>query len=73
MIKDTYSKSSKISCTYLGNLHTEAKHTISVSIIRTDSTKDHDGEVNDFVPTDLLVSSLGTWKDKIYVYKTITS
>ncbi len=32
MIKDTYSKSSRISCTYLGNLHTEAKYTLSLII-----------------------------------------
>ncbi len=52
--------STKISCKYLGNLHTEAKHSISGSVIHTDAPKDHDGEGNDFAPTDLLASSLGT-------------
>ena len=50
----------KISCTYLGDLHTEAKHSISGSVIHTDAPKDHDGEGKDFAPTDLLASSLGT-------------
>jgi len=50
----------KISCTYLGDLHTEAKHSLSGSVIHTDAPKDHDGEGKDFAPTDLLASSLGT-------------
>ena len=50
----------KIICTYLGNLHTEAKHSLSGSVIHTDAPKDHDGEGKDFAPTDLLASSLGT-------------
>ncbi len=41
-------------------MQTEAKHSLSGSVIRTDAPKDHDGEAKDFAPTDLLASSLGT-------------
>ena len=41
-------------------MHTEAKHSLSGSVIHTDAHKDHDGEGTDFAPTDLLASSLGT-------------
>ena len=41
-------------------MHTEAKHSISGSVIHTDAPRDHDGEGKDFAPTDLLASSLGT-------------
>ena len=44
MIKDTYSKSLKISCTYLGDLNTEANHTNSLSIFHANPTKDRDAE-----------------------------
>ena len=50
----------KINCNYLGNLRTEAKHSLSGNVIHTDAPKDHDGEGTDFAPTDLLASSLGT-------------
>ena len=41
-------------------MQTEAKHSISGSVICTDAPLDHDGEGKDFAPTDLLASSLGT-------------
>ncbi len=41
-------------------MHTEAKHSLSGSVIHTDAPIDHDGEGKDFAPTDLLASSLGT-------------
>ena len=41
-------------------MHTEAKHSLSGSVIHTDAPRDHDGEGQDFAPTDLLASSLGT-------------
>ena len=50
----------KISCYYLGDLQTEAKHSISGNVIHTDAPKDHDGEGKNFAPTDLLASSLET-------------
>tara|TARA_Y100001968_G_C18799300_1_gene454842 strand:+ start:195 stop:347 length:153 start_codon:yes stop_codon:yes gene_type:complete len=40
-------------CKYLGDLHTEAKHTLTGRFIHTDARKDHDGEGEDFTPTDL--------------------
>ena len=52
--------STKISCKYLGDLHAEAKRSLSGSIIHTDAPKDHDGDGKDFAPTDLLASALGT-------------
>ena len=52
--------STKICCKYLGDLHAEAKHSFSGSIIYTDAPKDHDGEGQNFAPTDLIASALGT-------------
>ena len=52
--------STKICCKYLGDLHAEAKHSLSGSIIYTDAPKDHDGEGQNFAPTDLIASALGT-------------
>ena len=52
--------STKISCKYLGDLQTEAVHSLSGSVLYTDAPKDHDGDGKDFAPTDLLASSLGT-------------
>jgi len=33
-------------------LHTEPKHSLSGSVIHTDAPKDHDGEGENFAPTD---------------------
>ena len=41
-------------------MHTEAKHSLSRSIIYTNVPKDHHDEGKDFAQTDLLASSLGT-------------
>ena len=41
-------------------MHTEAKHCLSGCVIKTDAPKDHDGKGENFVPTDLLASALGT-------------
>ncbi len=56
----TQLNSTKISCKYLGDLHAEAKHYPSGSILSTDAPKDHDGNGENFAPTDLLASALGT-------------
>ena len=53
-------KSTKISCKYLGDLQSEAIHSLSGNVIHTDAPKDHEGEGTNFAPTDLLASSLGT-------------
>ena len=52
--------STRINCKYLGDLHAEAKHCSSGSVVFTDAPKDHDGNGEDFAPTDLLASALGT-------------
>tara|TARA_B100000700_G_scaffold252457_1_gene283973 strand:+ start:1597 stop:1809 length:213 start_codon:yes stop_codon:yes gene_type:complete len=45
----------------LGDLQTEVKHCLSGNIINTDAPNYHDGKGRDFTPTDLLVSSLGSF------------
>ena len=40
-------------------MRTEAKHSLSGSVIHTDAPKDHDGKGTDFTLTDLLACSLG--------------
>ena len=51
---------SKIKCSYLGDLKCEAKHLQSGNIIRTDAPTDHCGKGENFSPTDLLATSLGS-------------
>ncbi len=51
---------SKITCSYLGDLKCEAKHLQSGNIIRTDAPTDHCGKGENFSPTDLLATSLGS-------------
>ena len=46
--------------TYTGNLHTEAKHVQSGTVIATDAPKDNQGNGEAFSPTDLLATSLAT-------------
>ncbi len=45
---------------YTGNLHTQAKHMQSGTVIATDAPKDNQGEGAAFSPTDLLATSLAT-------------
>ena len=51
---------SKIKCFYLGDLKCEAKHLQSGMKIKTDAPLDHCGKGENFSPTDLLATSLGT-------------
>ena len=51
---------SKIRCSYLGDLKCEAKHVSSGSLIKTDAPLDHCGKGENFSPTDLLATSLGS-------------
>ena len=51
---------SKINCSYLGDLKCEAKHLQSGSRINTDAPLDHCGKGENFSPTDLLATSLGS-------------
>ena len=51
---------SKIKCNYLGDLKCEAKHLQSGNTIKTDAPLDHCGKGENFSPTDLLATSLGS-------------
>ncbi len=51
---------SKITCSYLGDLKCEAKHLQSGNLITTDAPVDHCGKGENFSPTDLLATSLGS-------------
>ena len=51
---------SKIKCSYLGDLKTEAEHLQSGNLIKTDAPLDHCGKGENFSPTDLLATSLGS-------------
>lgn len=50
----------KVICSYLGDLKCEAIHQQSGSQIKTDAPLDHCGKGENFSPTDLLATSLGT-------------
>ena len=50
----------KVKCSYLGDLNCEAIHLQSGSRIKTDAPLDHCGKGENFSPTDLLATSLGT-------------
>ena len=50
----------KIKCSYLGDLKCEAKHLQSSKVIYTDAPLDHCGKGENFSPTDLLATSLGS-------------
>ena len=51
---------SKIKCSYLGDLKCEARHLQSGKLIKTDAPLDHCGKGENFSPTDLLATSLGS-------------
>ena len=51
---------SKIKCSYLGDLKCEAQHLQSGNRIKTDAPLDHCGKGENFSPTDLLATSLGS-------------
>ena len=51
---------SKVVCSYLGDLKCEAKHLHSGDKIRTNAPLDHCGKGENFSPTDLLATSLGS-------------
>ena len=51
---------SKIKCTYLGDLKCDATHLQSGNRIITDAPLDHCGKGENFSPTDLLATSLGS-------------
>ena len=51
---------SRIICNYLGDLKCEAIHVQSGSLIKTEAPLDHFGKGENFSPTDLLATSLGS-------------
>ena len=51
---------SKVKCSYLGDLKCDAKHLQSGEWIKTDAPLDHCGKGENFSPTDLLATSLGS-------------
>ena len=51
---------SKLRCSYLGDLKCEANHLQSKNRIITDAPLDHCGKGENFSPTDLLATSLGS-------------
>ena len=51
---------SKLKCSYLGDLKCEAQHYNSGNLIKTDAPIDHCGKGENFSPTDLLATSVGT-------------
>ena len=58
--QNIFLNSTEIGCKYLGDLHTEAKHSISGSVINTYAPKDNDGKGEGFASTHLLTFALGT-------------
>lgn len=51
---------STISITYEGDLHTVATHKESGQKLHTDAPKDHEGRGENFSPTDLVATALGS-------------
>ena len=51
--------STVVTCRYLGDLETEARHESSATHLRTDAPLDNNGKARTFSPTDLLATALG--------------